>query len=60
LRIEKADDGEAPAEQIDRDFALLATMCESREPAGELRMERTLQEAKREAKAFSMMIRAIT
>jgi hypothetical protein len=50
LRVEKADDGDTSAEAIDRDFALLAALCESRDPADEECMERALQEAKREAK----------
>lgn len=50
LRVEKADDGEPPPDEIDRDFALLATMCESREPVDEERMESALLEAKRQAK----------
>jgi len=50
LRIEKADDGEVPAEEIDRDFGDLATLCEASEPADEERLERALQEARRQAK----------
>jgi hypothetical protein len=50
LRIEKADDGETPIEQIDRDFAVLATMCENSEPDDEAQLERALREAHRQAK----------
>lgn len=50
LRVEKADDDAAPAEQIDRDFAALARLCESSEPGDEERLERALREARRQAK----------
>ena len=50
LRVEKADEGEAPVEEIDRDFAVLARMCEASEPADEEQLERALQEAHRQAK----------
>jgi hypothetical protein len=50
LRIEKADDGEMSVEEIDRDFALLASLCEDSEPADEEQLERVLQEARRLAK----------
>jgi hypothetical protein len=49
LRIEKADD-ETPVEDIDRDFAVLATLCEDSEPAEEEQLERALQEARQLAK----------
>ena len=50
LRVEKADDGETPVEEIDRDFAVLAKLCEASEPADEEQLERALQEAHRQAK----------
>jgi hypothetical protein len=50
LRVEKADDGEPPIEEIDRDFAVLAALCEASEPADEEQLERALQEARRQAK----------
>jgi hypothetical protein len=50
LRIEKSDDDETPIEDIDRDFAILATLCESSEPAEEEQLERALQEARHLAK----------
>jgi hypothetical protein len=50
LRVEKADDGETPVEEIDRDFAVLATLCEASEPADEEQLERSLQESHRQAK----------
>ncbi len=40
LRVEKADDREATVEEIDRDFAVLATLCETGEPADEEQLER--------------------
>ena len=50
LRVEKADEGETSAEEIDRDFSLLATLCETSEPADEEQLDRALQEAHRQAK----------
>ena len=50
LRVEKADDGERTVEEIDRDFALLANLCEASDPADEELLERALHEARREAK----------
>lgn len=49
LFIEKADD-ETPDEDIDRDFDVLAALCESSEPAEEEQFERALQEARHLAK----------
>jgi hypothetical protein len=50
LRVEKAEDEEAPVEQIDRDFALLARLCEDSEPADEEQLKRALSEAHDQAK----------
>lgn len=50
LRIEKVEEQAATVEEIDRDFALLARMCESSEPADEEQLERALLEARRQAK----------
>ena len=50
LRVEKVDDGEMSVEEIDRDFAVLATLCEGSEPADEEQLERALQEERRQAK----------
>jgi hypothetical protein len=50
LRVEKAEDGEPSVADIDRDFAVLASLCESSDPADEERLERALQKAHREAK----------
>src|SRR5262249_2441847 len=50
LRVEKADDGEKGDDEIDRDLAGLATLCEASEPADEEQLERALQEARRQAK----------
>jgi hypothetical protein len=50
LRVEKADESATPADEIDRDFALLATMCASSDPADEEQLQRALQEARRQAK----------
>ena len=32
LRVEKADEGEMPIEEIDHDFAVLASLCEGSDP----------------------------
>ncbi len=50
LLVEKADDGEPSVEEIDRDFAVLAAMCEASDPADEEQLVRALQEARRQAK----------
>ncbi len=50
LRVEKAEDDGTPIEEIDRDFALLAQLCQSSEPADEQALERALHEARRQAK----------
>ena len=50
LRIEKADFSEMPADEIDRDFAVLASLCSESEPAIENQLDRALHEARRQAK----------
>jgi hypothetical protein len=50
LRVECADDDDAPAAQIDRDFALLQSLCESSEPSDEEQLERALLEERGLAK----------
>ena len=50
LRVEKVDDGETSVEEIDRDFAFLAMLCESSEPSDEEQLERALQEERLQAK----------
>ena len=50
LRVEKADDSETAVDEIDRDFAVLATLCEASEPADEEQLERALHGARRQAK----------
>ncbi len=50
LRIEKADYSEMPVEEIDRDFAVLASLCAESEPANEDQLDRALDEARRQAK----------
>jgi hypothetical protein len=50
LRIEKADYSEMPVEEIDRDFAVLASLCAESEPANEDELDRALDEARRQAK----------
>jgi hypothetical protein len=50
LRVERADEVDPPINEIDRDFAELANLCATSEPANEEQLERALQEAHREAK----------
>ncbi len=50
LQIEKADDGEMPVEEIDSDFAVLASLCSESESANEDQLDRALHEARRQAK----------
>ena len=50
LRVEKAEDEESPVEEIDRDFALLARLCDNSEPGDEEQLERALARAHRQAK----------
>jgi hypothetical protein len=50
LEVEKVDDSEMSIEEIDRDFAVLANLCSTSEPANEDQLERALNEARRKAK----------
>ena len=50
LRIEKADDAESSIEEVDRDFAALASLCDESDPADDARLEAALVEARRAAK----------
>jgi hypothetical protein len=50
LRVETLDDDEATPEQIDCDFALLASLCADRDPADENRLSQALDEAHEQAK----------
>ena len=50
LRIEKADYSEMPAEEIDRDFAVLASLCSESEPADEDQLQQALDDARGQAK----------
>ena len=50
LRIEKADDSEMSVEEIDRDFADLASLCSESEPANEDQLDWALHDARRQAK----------
>ncbi len=49
-RIEKADYGEMPPEEIERDFADLASLCSESETANEDQLDQALHEARRQAK----------
>ena len=50
LRVERAEEDEASTDQVDRDFAVLASLCESSEPGDEEQFARALREARGEAK----------
>ena len=45
LRVEKEDGDETPVEEIDRDFAILASLCAASEPANEDQLERARRSA---------------
>lgn len=49
LRVE-AEEIEASTEVIDRDFALLAALCEGGDPTDEDKLEQALLESRRQAK----------
>ena len=51
LRVEKADDGNATADQIDRDFALLAQVCAESDAAEERLLWAALEQARAQSKA---------
>ncbi len=50
LRVEKMDETEAPLEEIDRDFAVLANLCANSDPDDDAKLTQALQEAKKAAK----------
>ena len=50
LRVEIADEGEATVEEIDRDFALLASLCADSDPADEERLVQALETQRQQAK----------
>ena len=50
LRVERADECERSVEEIDRDFAALASMCATIESADEEKMDRAIEESRRQAK----------
>lgn len=50
LRVEKETSAEASLEEIDRDFAELASLCASSEPSDEQQLDEALREAHRQAK----------
>lgn len=50
VRVERAEDAEPSAEEIDRDFAVLAALCETSEPADEAALARAVREARGQAK----------
>lgn len=50
LRVETIDDDEIAPEQIDRDFALLDTLCADSDPVDDERLRQALDEARRLSK----------
>jgi hypothetical protein len=50
LQIEKVDDPESSAEEIDRDFQVLAELCADSDPSEEHKLKTALAEARRQAK----------
>ena len=50
LLVEKAERDDIPGDEIDRDFAKLAILCDASEPADEELLERVLAEAHHQAK----------
>ena len=50
LRVETLVDDDATPEEIDRDFALLASLCEASDPTDEARLSQALEEAHEQAK----------
>ncbi len=50
LSVEKAEDGEITANEIDRDFAILEQLCANSDPEDEAQLEQKLLEARRQAK----------
>lgn len=50
VRVERIDEAEMSAEEIDRDFLVLASLCATSDPADEEKLDRALDQARREAK----------
>ncbi|MBI1831840.1 MAG: hypothetical protein HYR84_10360 [Planctomycetes bacterium] len=50
LRVECANDDESTPEEIDRDFALLDSLCAASDPADEDRLSKALHDAREQAK----------
>ncbi len=50
LRVDRADADDAPLDQVDRDFAALASLCASSDPADDERLREALQQAQRQSK----------
>jgi hypothetical protein len=51
LCVEKAENGDVTAAEIDRDFARLAILCADSDPAEEERLAQALQQAREQSKA---------
>jgi hypothetical protein len=52
VRIERLDEAEMSAEEIDRDFLALASLCAMSDSADEEKLDRALDQARREAKVL--------
>jgi len=50
LRVERAEDAESPADEIDGDFAVLAAMCADSESDDEQRLSEALRQAREQSK----------
>jgi hypothetical protein len=50
VRVERADDAEPSVEEIDRDFSVLAALCQTGEPADDEALARAVREARTQAK----------
>jgi hypothetical protein len=51
VQVQKLDEDNGTAEEIDRDFAVLASLCAASNPTEEDQLEHTLNEARRQSKA---------
>jgi hypothetical protein len=52
VRVEKVDEGEPTAEEIDRDYAELEALCATSDPTDEAILARALAEQHRESKEW--------
>jgi len=50
LQVEKAEDGDGPPDQIDRDFADLAKLCSTNDPQDDAKLTLALEQARQQSK----------